>query len=383
MENKPLLSIAIPTYNRAVRLKNLLDSIAPQAIKLGSEVEICISDNNSPDNTREVVMNFKEKYPGLIKYNENKENIGGDKNFLKVLEMSRGDFVWLFGDDDLMADGGLNEVISFIKNNKKEKIGLVFVRTESYFFDKKTGQKTVWSNKLDKNKPEIFKMDKKEIIGMSFPEIAFMSALVFNNKPLKQIFKEDRTTVEEAIKSFHIHMILLVLMFLKYPHINGFVLNKRPLIYQELFCHKLFVEDRFMVHYQAQKKFNNLLLFCGYMSDNYAPLIIKRDKKLRRDFIIDMMVMRAFKNFNCFSYFGCLKLFFQQAMFADALFFSFVFLILFLIPPIVLSSLYKILLIIKYGRQWRLKWNIVDHISSAINKAPIREIAIPINKKKI
>ena len=101
MDNKIFLSIAILTYNRASSLENLLNNILPQA-KISKEgVQVCISNNGSEDNTREVVAGFQKKYPDLIKYNENKENLGFDANMVKALEMSDGNFGWTFGDSSL------------------------------------------------------------------------------------------------------------------------------------------------------------------------------------------------------------------------------------------------------------------------------------------
>ena len=117
MNGKPLISIAIPTYNRATFLQSLLNCAVPQAKELQGMVEICISNNGSKDNTREIVMSFKEKYPNLIRYSENKENLGFDKNMLKAIEMSNGDFVWLLGDDDMIVGNGIKKVIDFINNN--------------------------------------------------------------------------------------------------------------------------------------------------------------------------------------------------------------------------------------------------------------------------
>ena len=55
--NKPLLSICIPTYNRAHYLKECLGSIVAQFDDrdVRDNVEVVVSDNASPDNTRELV----------------------------------------------------------------------------------------------------------------------------------------------------------------------------------------------------------------------------------------------------------------------------------------------------------------------------------------
>ena len=66
MEKEILLSIAIPTYNRAKSLENLLRGLLPQVKKREREVEICISDNGSGDSTRGGGMNFEKKNTGLL-----------------------------------------------------------------------------------------------------------------------------------------------------------------------------------------------------------------------------------------------------------------------------------------------------------------------------
>ncbi|MEK7658914.1 MAG: glycosyltransferase family 2 protein [Patescibacteria group bacterium] len=360
MENDILLSIAIPTWNRASCLNKLLDNIMPQAKALAGEVEICVSNNASSDNTREIVRVFIEKYPDLIKYNENKENIGADKNILLLIEMSQGDFVWLFGDDDLMANGGLNEVVNFIKKKGKEKTGLIILGIESYLTDKLTGEKIIFRNSVNKNKPEAFEIDKRDIIGLNFPNIGFISVLIFNSCLAKKIIAEDKD-LEKGIETKHAHMILTSLMFLKYPDIDGIALNK-TIVKQELPQYKYFVENKFILHYQLQKKLNNFLLSSKYMNSNFASLFIQRDKELKWCFVADMIVLKIFKSFNYFSYFGCLKLFFQNSTFMDMLLFSFVFSILFLIPSVILRTAYKGLLIIRYGNNWKRKWELTSKV---------------------
>lgn len=358
MENEILLSIAIPTWNRAGSLQKLLENILSQVKELGG-VEVCISDNNSTDNTGEVVAGFNKKYPALINYNKNKENVGFDKNMLLVIEMSKGDFIWTLGDDDSIVENGLKEIIGFFKKNNKKDTGLVVLRTESYFIDQQTGKKFICGSTFDRNKPETFKIENKDVIGMSSPVSGFMSLLIFNGKILKELIKEDKEIIEEAIGTAFIHVFLRSLMFLKHSSLNAVAFNK-PMVLQEVPSYKFIIEDKFMLHYRVQKKMNNLLVSYKYMDKNYIPLIIKINNKLRKRFVEDMLVMRAFKRFNYFSYLGCLKSFFKNATLTDALLFSFVFSILFIIPPAILILLYKFLLIIRHGKKWREKWSLAS-----------------------
>ena len=79
MIDKPLLSICIPTYNRAEFLKDALDSILRQINENNKDkVEICISDNASEDNTEELVEEYQKKSPIPIIYHKNEKNMGAD-----------------------------------------------------------------------------------------------------------------------------------------------------------------------------------------------------------------------------------------------------------------------------------------------------------------
>ena len=108
------LSICIPTFNRSQSLKNCLNSIILNKKLNSKEFEICVLDNCSNDETKEVVDKAKEKIN--INYKKNQTNIGRVKNYLQVVEMAKGDFVWLIGDDDLLMTNAVSEVIKLIQN---------------------------------------------------------------------------------------------------------------------------------------------------------------------------------------------------------------------------------------------------------------------------
>src|SRR5271165_85066 len=110
-QNRPLLTIAIPTYNRAWCLKDLLSVLASQ-LKDEPRVELLISDNASPDETPSLVQDFAAQ--GLrVRYLRNVENIGSDANFLQCFEQARGKYVWLFSDDDLIIPGALAKILAY------------------------------------------------------------------------------------------------------------------------------------------------------------------------------------------------------------------------------------------------------------------------------
>ena len=113
---KIILSICIPTYNRAATLPNCLNSILISKRKTNLKFEICISDNASNYNVKKIIKPFKKKLN--IRLNRNKKNLGYAVNLLKSVSMAKGEFAWCIGDDDLLVPKALKKINSLILKNK-------------------------------------------------------------------------------------------------------------------------------------------------------------------------------------------------------------------------------------------------------------------------
>ena len=106
-----MLTIAIPTYNRADDLSVLLDAIVSQLADVTPGfVEVLISDNASTDNTKDVVQHYKcvfvERHSS-ISYRCNSVNLGYSPNVDLAVCNSHGEFVLIMGDDDSLEPGTL------------------------------------------------------------------------------------------------------------------------------------------------------------------------------------------------------------------------------------------------------------------------------------
>jgi glycosyltransferase involved in cell wall biosynthesis len=108
----PTLSVCIPTFNRLGYLKEALATLLPQAQLY--DVEVCVSDNHSDDGTEQFLCELANIYP-LLRYIVNPENIGLDRNMLKAISMGKGDYIYPIGDDDILPDGSLLEILQEIK----------------------------------------------------------------------------------------------------------------------------------------------------------------------------------------------------------------------------------------------------------------------------
>jgi glycosyltransferase involved in cell wall biosynthesis len=105
-----ILSICIPTFNRAEILKGCLENLIPQARK--HNIPIYISDNASTDNTKEIVSGFQSIYQHIY-YSRNIENIE-DRNFIAVLKRSKSRYAWLISDKVRVYEGTFDVLLGTI-----------------------------------------------------------------------------------------------------------------------------------------------------------------------------------------------------------------------------------------------------------------------------
>lgn len=102
----PRISICLPTYNRSAFLRQSLGSVLEAASRSALDIEIVVSDNASLDDTEAVVRSFAAR--GLsVRYFRNPKNVGGNRNLVAASAHATGDYIWLFGDDDLFLPDAL------------------------------------------------------------------------------------------------------------------------------------------------------------------------------------------------------------------------------------------------------------------------------------
>ncbi len=112
---QPVLTIAIPTYNRKDKLEMCLQHILEET-KNSDAIEILVSDNCSTDGTEEFMREFIVRH-SEINYWRNSENLGADRNFLNCYERAIGDYILLLGDDDMLLPGSIEQILVSIKKN--------------------------------------------------------------------------------------------------------------------------------------------------------------------------------------------------------------------------------------------------------------------------
>lgn len=116
---KYLLTVVIPTYNRADILSTTLSFVIPQVLEHKDEVHIYISDNASTDNTKETVEKIMEQYPDLITYFCQEKNLTASPNFNDAVHRVNSEYVYLLSDDDIIVPECISFMLKCIKENKE------------------------------------------------------------------------------------------------------------------------------------------------------------------------------------------------------------------------------------------------------------------------
>lgn len=191
MENI-LLSICIPTYNRARFLDECLLSIS-NAIKIsGENVEVVVCDNFSPDHTAEIVNKYKSSIKNLV-YHKNDETIFAEENFYLVGQLASGKYIWLIGDDDKIREDAVVEAFKQIKTNAPVIISNFSLYSQNFVREIKPA-------KYDQK--ELTLKDHNDILVHFGTYLAFISGAIINKTLFYSIDKADYDRYKQYGLSF-------------------------------------------------------------------------------------------------------------------------------------------------------------------------------------
>jgi glycosyltransferase involved in cell wall biosynthesis len=107
--NDPLITIGIPTRNRASMVKDCVASALAQTYR---NIEVLVCDNASTDDTIESLKSIRDKRLRLV---GNPVDIGMVKNFARCVEEARGDYLVLASDDNILEPGFLEKCVQLVR----------------------------------------------------------------------------------------------------------------------------------------------------------------------------------------------------------------------------------------------------------------------------
>jgi glycosyltransferase involved in cell wall biosynthesis len=116
-KSNPLFSVCIPTYNRARSLATAVESVLTQDV---DDYELLVVDNNSSDDTAEVMAGFTNRQ---VRYVRNPENIGMVANWNRCVELARGRYFAMLHDDDLYEVEFLSQMARLLADSSPDTVG--------------------------------------------------------------------------------------------------------------------------------------------------------------------------------------------------------------------------------------------------------------------
>ncbi|HEB85581.1 MAG TPA: glycosyltransferase family 2 protein [Gammaproteobacteria bacterium] len=186
----PLVSIGIPTFNRANG--NLLKVIERALGQTYQNVEVIVSDNCSSDHTPELVQSIKDS---RLRYFRQETNQGPNFNFNYCLKQARGEYFLLFHDDDMIDHDFVETCISPLEPG--QSVGAIF-----------TGVRIIDENDkvLEEHENKAAGLSPSEFILGWFADITvlYLCSTLYNTARLKEVggFSSKKNLYDDLVPTF-------------------------------------------------------------------------------------------------------------------------------------------------------------------------------------
>jgi len=114
----PMVSVFMMAYNHEKYISEAIEGVLMQ--KTNFDFEIVIGEDCSTDNTRQIILDYQQKYPGKFKLLLHDKNIGASANQSAVFNACTGKYIALCEGDDYWTDPyKLQKQVDFFEANKK------------------------------------------------------------------------------------------------------------------------------------------------------------------------------------------------------------------------------------------------------------------------
>lgn len=130
MENTPLVSVCMTTYNHERFLAQAIESILEQQAPFG--VELVLGEDCSTDSTRALCEEYAAKYPGCVRLVTSAENVGWRANYRRTIAACRGRYIAMCDGDDWWCDPHkLRKQVELLESDPG--LGMCYTRTERFY----------------------------------------------------------------------------------------------------------------------------------------------------------------------------------------------------------------------------------------------------------
>lgn len=173
MNQQPLVSVIISTYNGSSYIKKAIDSVLSQTYK---NIELIITDDCSNDNTFEIISGYQKKDQRIVIF-RNEVNSGSYKSLNKAIVRSKGKYIANLDDDDIWIDSDkIKKQVEFLEKNKNYGLvggGMIKINakgdeTARFLFlekDENLRKSILTANNLFAHSAVLFRKDVWEKVG--------------------------------------------------------------------------------------------------------------------------------------------------------------------------------------------------------------------------
>ena len=115
-EEAKMLSVCLITYNHAAYIREAIEGVLMQ--KFSFPWELIIADDCSKDDTRKIILEYKEKHPDFIKLIFQEKNVGPMQNWIDLITAPNAKYIAYFEGDDFWTDPyKLQKQVDFLESN--------------------------------------------------------------------------------------------------------------------------------------------------------------------------------------------------------------------------------------------------------------------------
>jgi abequosyltransferase len=185
----PFLSITVPTYNRAPRLRQCLAMLEAQIAELDDpclEIEVLVVDNASTDETPAVVEAERARF-ARFSYVRNDRNLGIDGNIHRCSQLASGTWVQFLSDDDILLPGALRQVVSKLR----ERPGADFFFLNVVTFVDELPEPAAWRPCVPATS-DLVCADQNQLVAICGVWLTFLSSFVFRGEAWNRSNQLDR-----------------------------------------------------------------------------------------------------------------------------------------------------------------------------------------------
>lgn len=190
-----MVSVICPTYNQAKYMRQGLDSILMQ--KTNFDIEILIGEDCSPDNTNEILAEYEERFPEMIKVFHREQNLKQSKNVYDLFMCSSGKYIIILDLDDYWTDEyKLQKQVDFLEVHD-EYIGV----SHYYNLVNAIGKDiTIGKRNIDDYRGKAFAMEDFLEKGFVYQTGTFLYRNIWKeDRDWSILYKADKTVVDLTV----------------------------------------------------------------------------------------------------------------------------------------------------------------------------------------